>query len=296
MAPSKGPRKFRWWCLTIYNLELDFEPILRDKVRYIAYGLETAPSTGRKHLQTFVYFNNPQSSAKNVGRLFGNAHAEPMAGSAYDNEDYCSKEGELVELGEKPSQGARSDLSEIRDEISNGLSVDELTLERPHLFHQYGRTLCKLEDILLRKRFRTEMTAGFWYWGPTGCGKSHTVFSDFSPETHYVKCLDDDWWDGYCGQRVVVLNEFRGELALGRMLELVDKWPVSVKRRNREPVPFLSKEVRVTCPCHPTKIYFSDGDDKISQLLRRFSVIKLEQKCSKGNTGSFEPCISLEFP
>ena len=277
-------------------MNLDFAPILADKVRYLAYALETCPSTGRKHFQAFCYFHNPQCSSKTVGRLFGGAHAEPMVGSALDSEAYCSKEGELVELGEKPSQGSRSDLSELKREMEDGLSLDSLVLERPHLFHQYGRTLSKLEDLILRRRFRTEMTAGIWYWGGTGSGKSHTVFSDFSPDKCYVKCLDDDWWDGYTGQPVVIFNEFRGELKLGRLLELVDKWPCLVKRRNREPVPFLAKELRVTCPCHPTKIYFSDGDDKIEQLLRRFSVVKLEQKCSKGNTGSFEPCISLEFP
>ena len=48
--------------------------------------------------------------------------------------------------------------------------ADEIVCEDPEQYHQYGRTLHKLEDIALRKKHRTWMTTCDWLWGPTGVG------------------------------------------------------------------------------------------------------------------------------
>ena len=42
--------------------------------------------------------------------------------------------------------------------------ADEIVCEDPEQYHQYGRTLHKLEDIALRKKHRT------WMIRVTGCG------------------------------------------------------------------------------------------------------------------------------
>lgn len=280
-------KKSRWFVLTIFDISFreKFLSMHQDgKFEYLAYGSEICPSTGREHLQSFVYFKNPKGSVKNVSKMFGNCHVEIMHGSISDNENYCSKESKLTKIGTEVNQGKRNDLNEIKEKIMSGTRVDDLILEVPVIYHQYGRTLHKIEDIYLRQQFRKEMTKGFWYYGKTGVGKSHKVFEDFDPKTHYVKNLDDDWWDGYTGQPIVILNEFRGQLKFSLLLELCDKFPLSLKRRNREPVPFIGTEVRITSCSHPKNIYNTDEDDKIDQLLRRFSIVKMEQKCSKGNT------------
>jgi len=145
-------------------------------------------------------------------------------GDAQCNKIYCGggptpyeKDGkvkpinpEFVEWGDIPSQGQRGDLKRVRDEIVAGKSVDEIALEDPLMFHQYGRTLSRIEDILLRKKFRTEMTKGIWYWGATGVGKSHKAFEGFDPETHYLYQYQE-FQDGYTGQETIIMNEFRGK-------------------------------------------------------------------------------------
>ena len=67
------------------------------------------------------------------------------------------------------------------------------------------------------------MTQGTYIHGPSGVGKSHMAFQGFTPETHYVKCLEDEWWDGYTGQPIVIINEFRGQIKLSELFDLVDK-------------------------------------------------------------------------
>ena len=143
-------------------------------------------------------------------------------------------------------------------------------------YHQYGRTLNKIEDLAMRNKYRSEMTKGIWYWGETGVGKSHKAFEGFNPKTHYVLPNDNGWWDAYTQQDTIIINDFRGEIRYNELLNLVDKWPFNVKRRNREPIPFISKTVIITSSLKPEDVYHNRNDeDKIEQLLRRFEVIKV---------------------
>lgn len=289
----------RLWCFTQFNLEFDYKSIFDNKknhILYIAYGNEICPDTKRPHHQGWIYFSSDKESKKAVGKLLGNANCRPCNGSIQHQEDYCSKEkGHYTELGTCPDkQGARTDLEAVRNEIINGLiSVDDIAIERPALFHQYGRTLTKLEDIALRKRWRNWMTEGIWYYGATGCGKSEKAFENYNPSTHYK--YTEEWWDGYTGQETLIIDELRGDtLRFREILALVDKHPHYVKRRCREPIPFLAKQVIITSALHPKDIFTNlNADDKLDQLYRRFKIVKLEipQKSSEGNT---EPLSSLD--
>ena len=137
------------------------------------------------------------------------------------------------------------------------------------------------------------MTEGIWYYGETGCGKSEKAFENYNPSTHYK--YTEEWWDGYTGQDTLIIDELRGDtLRFREILALVDKHPHYVKRRCREPIPFLAKQVIITSALHPKDIFTNlNADDKLDQLYRRFKIIKLEipQKSSEGNT---EPLSDLE--
>lgn len=286
--------KFRDFIFTNWNLNSERVFNREMTISFMAFGEEHCPDTGRLHHQGFLRFTNPRSGSKKnccrIADLFvleeGDKHGsvQPMYGSFKSNEKYCSKQDSLTKLGREPEQGERTDLKELQQKIKNGKRVDDLVLENPIWYHQYGRTLEKIEAIYLRKKFRTEMTQGVWYWGTTGVGKSHYSFEGFDPDTHYVKNLNEDWWDGYVGQETVIFNEFRGQVAFGELLDLVDKWPKTVKWRNREPVPFLAKRLVISSPMHPENLYVNMAkDDKFEQFWRRFVVIHLTKK--------FEPCL-----
>jgi len=202
----------------------------------------------------------------------------------------------VEEFGERPSQGKRTDLADIAKDISNGKSVIDITLENPELYHQYGRTLNFLEDIALRKKFRTEMTRCTWYYGKTGAGKSHKAFEGYTPETHYVLPKDNGWWDGYIGQETVIINDFRGHIPYDELLTLIDKWPHNVKRRGREPVPFLSKHIIITSPLSPDECYPNrNTKDSIEQLARRCKIIKLTSIVASKQKKEKNVIIDIDF-
>lgn len=271
----------RAWCFTLNNYTEEEQQVIRDvPCVYLIFGREKGEE-GTPHLQGYIYFENAKT-LKTLKKLLGpRAHVEVAKGNSVQNREYCSKQGDFEELGDCPHQGERKDLQVVCDNIKNGLTtVDLIALENPITYHKYGRTLAKVEDITLRKRFRNWMTEGVWYYGETGVGKSHRAYEGYSADTHYNWKYDGGWQDGYTGQEVVIVNEFRGQIPMCDLLMLVDKWPYEVRRRGREPAPFLAKKVIVTSSMDPAGVYVNMGHDKIEQLLRRFTVVHLSERYS----------------
>jgi hypothetical protein len=245
--------------------------------KYIVMGFEVGKS-GTPHLQGYVEFDHAKTFSACKKCIGNKCHIENRRGSSKQASDYCKKDGEFYEFGELSSQGARADLLELKSNIMSGsMTVDDVVLDDPVKYHQYGRTLNKIEDLRLRKLFRNFTTKGIWLYGPTGVGKSHHAFEGYTPKTHYSYPYDNGWWDGYCCQNVTIINEFRGEIKYSKMLDMVDKYPFMVKRRNREPLPFMSKIVIVTSSLPPECVYEDCGED-IGQLYRRFCVYRIEDK------------------
>jgi len=91
------------WCFTINNYTAeetaDLESWLTKGVTYIAYGKELGEKK-TPHLQGFLHCQKKQRLSFCKG-LNAKAHWEPMRGSLLQNEKYCSKQSELIELGKK---------------------------------------------------------------------------------------------------------------------------------------------------------------------------------------------------
>lgn len=267
------PVQKRWFVVTQWNIEKNendyLEIMANNGIRYLAYGDEICPTSGKPHHQMFIYLSKLKSTGKKtlgvMGGWFGTKHCyvKPMYKSAETNESYCSKEGSYHELGDKPAPGTRTDLVAIRDSIMAGeATADELCIESPHLAHQYGRTMDRLETIYLRSQCRHPqnerynfMTTCTWYTGPSGAGKSHVAFEGYSPKTHYVKSPQTHWWCGYKQQATVILNDYRGGIPFSELLTLIDKWPADVEWRGKEKVPFVSRHIIITSVKSPEEVY-----------------------------------------
>lgn len=273
--------KKRAFAYTLNNwTEEEYQQLISIKgVNYHIIGDEIAAS-GTPHLQGYIVFNNPRSTKiAALKKVFPKRISIAVARkSSEHNFIYCSKEKIKYEYGERPrGQGCRTDLRALANSIKNGTKVDDICLENPKLYHFYGRTLHKTEDILLRKKYRTEMTKGIYYFGKTGVGKSVKAFEGFNPETHYVWPDDGEWWDGYQGQDTVIIDEFRGQIQYGRLLKLMDSHPTTVRRRCREPVPFISKQIIITSSMPPEEVYNNLAEnDSLEQFYRRCSIYKME--------------------
>jgi len=270
--------KSRNWCFTINNYtdeEWQCFQKLSDNEEYLIVGQEIGES-GTPHLQGYIYYKNPRTM-KGIKKetKFLRSHLEIAKGSPKQASDYCMKDGQFIELGVRPIQGKRNDLDNAYSLIKGGMSLDQLAWENPSVYGLAHKALGKLEDIRLRKNLRTEMTQGEWIYGATGVGKSEYAFAN----PCYVYPYDNGWWDGYAQQDIVVIDEFRGQLPFNELLRMVDKHPnYFVRRRCREPMPFVSKKVIITSSMPPWDVFKKlDESDSLHQLYRRFKIYKIDK-------------------
>lgn len=290
-------KKFRRFCATLNNYtDLDEHNLKQFNYHYLLFSREVAPTTGTPHLHIYVELNQQMTMSaiqKKMSNRLANIDDILKNSTPEKYITYCKKDGNFYEDGTPRKQGERTDLDDLKNDILNNTSnVNSIVVENPMAFHQYGRTLERIERIHLRTKFRTWMTKGYWLYGATGVGKSHMVFQDFDPKTCYVKNKLTKFWDGYTGQEKVIINEFRGQIDFSDLLDLVDKWPMEVDIKGGEKVPFLAKEVWITSCAPPNEIYKNSltAHDKIDQFYRRFEITHLTsgfeeepQKCSEGN-------------
>lgn len=244
-------------------------------LRYSVYCWEVGKVNKRPHCHIWLHFRNARSFLS-VQRLFTRCNIEKGKGNDDQAAKYCKKDGRFEEIGHPTCQGERTDLRILVGQIASGETCcSKIIREEALTYHMYGRTLEKAEDLFQRDVFRSIPTKGIWLYGGTGTGKSSYAFNGYDPRTHYNKCLGDGdsrWWDGYVGQRTIIIDEFRGELSFSFILKLIDRWPLNLPRRNREPTPCLAEEVIITSCYHPHYIYKDETQKNMKQLYRRCTI------------------------
>lgn len=93
----------RAWIFVVNNPG-DYIPPFTEDMQYLAYELEHEEEEKKTtHWQGWVYFKNAQTLKGCKKKLdCQKAHLEIMRGTPEQNNKYCSKEGKLVEFGQKP--------------------------------------------------------------------------------------------------------------------------------------------------------------------------------------------------
>lgn len=273
-------KRLRNFCFTWNNYPDDHkERLLALPYKYIVWGQEVA-KTGTPHLQGYIELDRRMMFNAIKKKTDPKIHIEERRGTPKEASDYCKKEATvIVEEGKISKQGFRQDLVDIKERILDG-ELDAVTVleQAPMLYHQYGRTVEKLQELRNRRVKRNWMTKGVWIYGPTGTGKTHDAMHNYGDgwdhTTHYLWKSDKGWQDDYQGQEVVIINDFRGDIPYNQLLQMVDKYPYSVPRRGKAPQPFLAKTVIITSSLSPDQVYNRrNAADSIKQLLRRFEVI-----------------------
>jgi len=276
----------RRWCMTINNYnKSDIEKIeLCLNTSYHVIGEEVGEN-GTPHLQIYLEFKNAMRFST-LKKYFHDAHIEAALGPPWKAANYCKKDGKFIESGELSKQGERTDLKKLTDSIRKGeTNTDILLFEDPYKIHQYGRTLNMIETKIMNSNHRTEAPKALWLWGETGVGKSHIAYNGKSPNECYIWRNDHGWWDDYMQQKYVIFNDFRGEIPYNELLQMLDKWPYRVSRRNKPPILFNSPEVIFTSSLPPEKIYKNRmAEDNIAQLLRRLTVTEVVSGNTKSET------------
>lgn len=199
------------------------------------------------HTHSFIVCSSPVRFST-VKKHFPEAHIEQARGSCEENKAYIEKSGKwenddkhgtkvansFEEWGEMPieRQGARSDLDLLYTLVKDGKTNFEI-------LEQNSDYLLRLTDIervrqtVKAEEFRTtfrnmEVT---YLWGKTGTGKTRYVMEREGYAAVYRVTEYEHPFDGYTGQETLVLDEYRSQLKISELLNLLDGYPLELRCR-----------------------------------------------------------------
>lgn len=217
----------RHWCFTSFEqTDIDEE---NKHFRYCIQGIEICPKTKRQHMQGYIELKSPVRMST-VKKIIGSesAHLEPRVKSREQARDYCKKEGNFKEYGIwELEQGKRNDLLKVYQNIKDGKKITEIMDSNPSEYIKYSRGIDKMHSLLQKPK--VEEKNNYFLYGKSGSGKTRTVYTLHDVNDIYNKPAGK-WWDGYTGQKVVLLDDIgRDDYKIVDLLKWLDRYPIQVE-------------------------------------------------------------------
>jgi len=249
---------------------------LPDGVQFLAWGLETCPTTGKMHNQTYAY--GKKMTEVKWRSIFKPAHVEIMRGNLVQNEAYCSKEKNFKKLGQEPmGSGHRRDLAamqELCDKIAPGQTIMDLATDGDNfsVCVQYKRGL---EEYVANKRRRLVQNDHsapevIFICGKPGTGKTRYV-RELERELYDVP--SGQWRDNYCLQEAVLYDNLEPSSITDRshFLKEIDRYPIQVPVKGGFTT-WKPKRIYITSVCSSEAFAYHFRDP--NEWRRRITTVK----------------------
>lgn len=172
-----------------------------------------------------------QKSVSSVARMFAliAPHVEIRRGTHAEAVAYNTKDEHRVEgpwaLGQQvQGPGQRTDLESVARDVYEGrTSVAEVAANAPALFVKQFKGLQALQQQ--RPAPERQAVAVLAIVGPTSVGKTWNVRRSFGNDIYVpLDGNSGNWFDAYTGQRVLLLDEFKGTVRLQTFLRLCEQY------------------------------------------------------------------------
>lgn len=194
--------------------------------RYLIFGYEEGEIEKTPHIQGYIEFATPiRQSAVQKLKGFARAYIRARRGTRDQAREYCMKNNEYTEKGDWTAggQGTRNDLKKLMESIrDNSMTTREIMEENPNEYARNIRFAEKYQAIIERdetREFREVETDLFI--GDAGTGKSRKA-RELYPEAFTVNPEDSFPFDGYDGEKEIIIDDFEGQLKYKHLLKILD--------------------------------------------------------------------------
>jgi len=170
--------------------------------------------------------------------------------------------------------GKRNDIHKAVQTIKNNNNIQKLLQEDEDfttVFVKYSKGLTLVSDAV-RKHRATPPTV-FWIHGETGTGKTRRAveFAESIGEPFWISNGTLQWFDGYSGQSVAILDDFRtGHCQFSFLLRLLDRYPFSVPYKGGF-AKWNPDYIIITAPSEPRVLFNLKTEENMRQLERRIT-------------------------
>lgn len=267
------------WCFTLNNptaqekefilqqMDLIKETTSEWNLTYLIFGRECQST---QHLQGYLELSK-KTSLSTLKKFLTRAHWEKAKGTPTQASDYCKKDGDFEESGTlSVGQGHRTDLLEIKEKIENGAKELEIADQHFSQWVVYRRSFQAYSTLISKKR--NWETRTHVYWGKTGTGKTRFVWDQVMDSSVWTPG-DYKWFDGYSGQSIVIIDDYRGEYPLQLLLKLLDRYPMQVPIKGGF-TQWAPKKIYITSNIHPNDWYLAADRYSVSAMFRRFDLVQ----------------------
>lgn len=253
-----------------------------DHVKYLVYQCEECPTTKKAHLQGYVHFSCSKRLCT-VKKIHATAHWEIRMGTHEQAVAYCTKNETRINgpwiYGTPPEQGKRNDLALIGSLVKNKKTDIEILEEVGFGASKFQKNINFIR-FTYSERDSDRQVQGvrvLVLYGATGTGKTYAAVNLIAGGVDYYICETPStstgkvWFDGYQGQKTLVLDDFEGSHCSFRfLLRLLDKYKLKVEIKGGHSWAVWTTVV-VTTNVHPSNWY--SGVD-VTPLQRRINEIR----------------------
>lgn len=227
-----------------------------------------------------------------VKQAFPRAHIEPTRGNKSQAENYINKRGAWAEKGEQViciryrgeiqgRQGKRSDLEEIEKQLREGVHPNDILLSSLSV-NRHSKLIKEFYSMIRSNEVPFLRTVKvYWHVGPTGCGKTYVAVDCYNKnknDFYFVTNYRNGFLDKYCAEKILFLDEFKGQLSYADLLVMLQGYKGEMHARFSNVIG-LWEEVHITSIYPPERLYqkmvdIQDRDvDTLDQLKRRITGI-----------------------
>jgi len=202
---------------------------------------------GTPHIQGYIHLKNGKTLQAAKTFLGSNRwHLEICKGTDYENRQYCLKAAKdsalsgdtcapssrLIEYGDEPTEELKSGAwDDILQMVEDGRTMLDICKAHPATAIRCQSAISKLiAQVEMHQAEWREVTVSY-VWGPTGSGKTSSVYEEHGYTDVYRATNKANPWDMYEGQDVVVFEEFRNSYDIADMLNWLDGHPITLPAR-----------------------------------------------------------------
>jgi len=194
---------------------------------------------------------------------------------------YIKKDGNILEEGDvswaEKVDAKKEHRRALGKELIEGTkSLPEAVQENPSLLFGLRHLKQDLDTYrqLAVKPLETPDVRGIWIYGAPGVGKSYKVRKE-EPDL-FIKA-QNKWWDGYTGQRAVLIDDFdKPGCCLSHYLKIwADRYQLSGEIKGGQ-VPLAYERFYITSNYHPRELFPETEDSQLAAAIeRRFKIIHM---------------------
>lgn len=225
--------RFRRICYTLNNYTDGEYQTLRNLLPNVSAHIigKEVGKDGTPHLQGAVVFSK-QVYFNTIKKLVPRLHVERMVATPDKAFEYCRKDGDYWECGNLPTPGKRSDLIKTVQALREGQTLEEIAQTEDGAVNlvKHFKGFIHLQNLLLNSAPLRKKTV-LWLHGHTGAGKTRAAieFAQQLGEPYWISGRDLSWFDGYNGQRVAIIDDFRWRhIPFSFLLRVLDRYELQV--------------------------------------------------------------------